>query len=216
MIKTLFNNIHFIKISGSRDCTECNATHCEHLFDDNAFETCLKEVDSSSIIDDCKTNYCDNSTNHSTDVYYSKFIDKCKQVIPDIQIQTHQTLLVLSFMEHIVYSRKTPVLIDINGRDDRNINFDYNDVFTIAMCSLKWKNEMYFFGYSDYSGLPYSAAAYRNIVKINSCKLEKISELSFNFNYGRCLNHNDEKIFLCFHYTADRSKGFLKIYLRRT
>ena len=61
-------------------------------------------------------------------------------------------------------------------------------------CGLTWRNDFYVYG--GYSN------TLRQISKVNGCRLERISNLDFDFNYGGCAVDFNDRIYLCFNYES--------------
>lgn len=86
------------------------------------------------------------------------------------------------------YTPNVPIIIDSNGRQDRNFYF-VRDVDTNAVhsCSIIWGNEMFVIG-----------SSWGQVSKINGCRLERVGTLNFEHNLGACTTVLNTFIYLCF------------------
>ena len=87
-------------------------------------------------------------------------------------------------------SSSVPVLTDLNG-SDKTTSFEIeSDVVVRNACGVQFKGQLYVYGshYSDY----------RQITKVEDCRLKRIGTLPFKFKTGACAATADQ-LFLCFH-----------------
>lgn len=78
------------------------------------------------------------------------------------------------------------------GEVDRDFYFTVdNDAEVYNSCSITWHNELYVYG---------GNIKKTQISKVNACRLEPVGELTFEHNYGDCVNVANEWIYLCFDY----------------
>ena len=87
-------------------------------------------------------------------------------------------------------SGDSAVITDASGRDDRSINFEFEENTEVDnSCGVKWRNEMYIFG---------GRRKTKQVSQIVGCQLKNIGELKFKHNSGGCASVTDSAIYLCF------------------
>ena len=98
------------------------------------------------------------------------------------------------------YIYNDPILIDVNGREDTDIQFSLNENEFHDGCSLTFENEAYFFG---------GATKPRQILKIKGCEVIYEGDLPFDMTKGACTTSQDT-LFLGFPNMTGQEKFFYR------
>jgi len=98
-----------------------------------------------------------------------------------------------------------PLLVNYDGGNNTNMEFFIRqDTDIYLSCSARLNGEYYVFGGNQRT--PYTSFT-KQISKINDCRLKRVGDLPFDFEYGACGTYevsSEERVMLCFDMNEQR------------